>query len=241
MILYGVGASGIIGLVLVLALFAFAGGGGSSSATVESAMTDAGCTFKTYKEQPRTPHFATTPPAKPFKYNSFPPSSGRHYFQTVTYGFYDQPVDKYSVVHNLEHGAILVYWGSKVPKSEVAKIRQWWKDDARGIVASPLPALGQQDRRGRVDARREVHGVRRQGVLEVPRHLPVQGRRSRSRPSRWTRARSSAPPRRIRCCGRSPGWRNWSDAPGLKPGALAGMRVRFPPPALCTVTLCVRA
>jgi hypothetical protein len=141
MILYGLAATGIIGLVLVLALFAFAGGG-SNSASVEAAMKDAGCTFKTYKEQPRTPHFATTPPAKPFKYNSFPPSSGRHYFQTVTYGFYDQPVDKYSVVHNLEHGAILVYWGNKVPRSEIEKIRTWWQDDARGIVASPLPALG---------------------------------------------------------------------------------------------------
>ncbi len=140
MILYGLGASGVIGLVLVLALFAFAGG--SSANSVEKAMTDAGCTLKTYKEQPRTPHYTQTPPPKPFPYNSFPPSSGRHYFQTVVYGFYEQPVDKYSVVHNLEHGAVLVYWGNKVPRSEIDKIHEWWQNDARGIVASPLPALG---------------------------------------------------------------------------------------------------
>jgi len=142
LILYALAASGILGLVVVGALLAFTGG--SEDSSVKTAMKDAGCTFATYKAQPRAPHFVNDPPDKPFKYNSFPPSSGRHYFTPAVYDFHTEPVDKYRLVHNLEHGAVIVQWGSKVPQSEVAKIRAWWKDDARGIGAAPLPALGDQ-------------------------------------------------------------------------------------------------
>ena len=141
LILYAVAASGVVALVVVVGALALTGGSDSSS-SVKSAMTDAGCTFNTYKEQPASPHFTTDPPDKPFKYNSFPPSSGRHYSTPAIYDFYTEPVSKYAVVHNLEHGAVVVQWGDKVPKSEVAKIRAWWQNDARGIVAAPLPALG---------------------------------------------------------------------------------------------------
>jgi hypothetical protein len=141
LILYGLAASGIVGLLVVLGLFAFTGGDASAKAA-QTAMQDAGCTFKTYPEQPRTPHFLTTPPKTPFKYNSFPPSSGRHYYTPAVYGFYTEPLDKYSVVHNLEHGGIVVNWGNTVPQSQVAKIHDWWQNESRGLVAAPLPALG---------------------------------------------------------------------------------------------------
>jgi len=142
LILYALAASGVLALAIVIGVLALGGGSSSESDSVESAMTDAGCTFKTYKEQPATPHFATDPPPKPFKYNSFPPSSGRHYATPAVYDFYTDPVSKYAVVHNLEHGAVLVQWGNKVPRAEVARIRDWWQNDARGVVAAPLPALG---------------------------------------------------------------------------------------------------
>jgi len=140
LILYGFAGTGVVGLLVVLALFAFTGG--SSANSVKKAMNEAGCTFKTYKAQPRTRHLTKDPPDKPFKYNSFPPSSGRHYFETLTYNFYNEPVDKYRLVHNLEHGAVVVQWGSKVPRAQIDKIRSWWQNDPRGIVLAPLPALG---------------------------------------------------------------------------------------------------
>jgi len=142
LILYALAASGVVALAVVIGALAFTGGSDSGSNSVARAMTDAGCTFKTYKEQVATPHFTTDPPPKRFKYNSFPPSSGRHFFTPAIYDFYTEPVSESAVVHNLEHGAMVVQWGSKVPKSEVAKIREWWKNDARGLVAAPLPALG---------------------------------------------------------------------------------------------------
>ena len=142
LILYGIAASGLVGLAVVLALFAFGGGGGTSAKSVASAMKSAGWTFKTYPAQPRTPHYTSLPPKKPLEYNSFPPTSGRHYYQWVIWGFYDQPVDAYQEVHNLEHGGIVIHWGNKVPAAEVEKIRSFYTDDANAILAAPLPKLG---------------------------------------------------------------------------------------------------
>ena len=130
-------ALGIILLVGVGAVFAFGGGGGSNASS--RLIENRSCTEEEFKGLP--PAHLDNPDA-PVKYNSFPPSSGRHFFTPAIYDFYTEPVSETAVVHNLEHGAMVVQWGSKVPKSEVAKIREWWKNDARGLVAAPLPALG---------------------------------------------------------------------------------------------------
>jgi Protein of unknown function (DUF3105) len=144
MILYGVGGSGLVALLVVIVVIAFGGGGGGpSTKNVAAAMKKAGWTFKTYPAQPRTPHYTTLPPKHPLKYNSFPPTSGRHYYQWVIWGFYPEAVDEYQAVHNLEHGGIVVQWGNKVPESQVDKIRSWYQQsDGRAILAAPLPRLG---------------------------------------------------------------------------------------------------
>jgi len=143
-ILYAVAASGLVALLVVIGLFVFTGGSGSSSDTkgVAAAMQDAGWTFKTYPAQPRTPHYTTLPPKDPLKYNSFPPTSGRHYYQWAIWGFYTEPVDVYQSVHNLEHGGILVQWGPKVPQSDIDKIHAFWREDPNAILAFPNPKLG---------------------------------------------------------------------------------------------------
>jgi hypothetical protein len=140
--LYGLAASGVVALAVVVGIIALSGGGGKSSKSVAAAMKNAGCTFKTFKAQPRAPHYTTLPPKNPLAYNSFPPTSGRHYYQWVVWGYYDQPVDIYQEVHNLEHGGVIIQWGAKVPKSEVSKIQAFYQQDANAILAAPLPKLG---------------------------------------------------------------------------------------------------
>ena len=143
LILYGVAASGIVGLAVVLGLFAFGGGGGGAdTGSVKSAMAAAGCTFKTYPEQPRTPHYTSLPPKNPMKYNSFPPTSGRHYYAPLVFGPYDSPVDEYQAVHNLEHGAVIIQWGNKVPQSDVTEIQSFYRGDPNALIIAPLPKLG---------------------------------------------------------------------------------------------------
>jgi Protein of unknown function (DUF3105) len=141
-ILYAAGASGLLGLAIVLIVFAFAGGSKANVASVSAAVEKVGGTFKTFPAQPRTPHYTTLPPKNPLKYNSFPPTSGRHYFQWVIWGYYTEPVNLYQEVHNLEHGGVIIQWGSKVSASDVEKIHQFWREDPNAMLAAPLPKLG---------------------------------------------------------------------------------------------------
>ena len=72
-------------------------------------MTAAGCTYKTSTrvvpegQQTHIPslteEFAGTP---------FPPSSGQHYPAWAVWGFYTEPVNPRMVVHNEEHGGVIL-------------------------------------------------------------------------------------------------------------------------------------
>ena len=142
LILYGLALSGVIALVAVFAVFALAGGGGNRVDDVATAMKNAGCTFKTYPEQARSPHYTTLNPKNPMKYNSFPPTSGQHYYIPVIFGIYPTPVDEYAALHNLEHGGVIIQWGNKVPAAEVDKIREFYQEDANAMLVAPYPKLG---------------------------------------------------------------------------------------------------
>jgi len=45
------------------------------------------------------------------------------------------------LVHNLEHGGIVVQYGDQVPTETVDQIRAWYSDNPNGKVVAPLPAL----------------------------------------------------------------------------------------------------
>jgi hypothetical protein len=141
MLLYGFAAAGVIGLVVAILLITL-GGGGTSTASAATTLKDAGCTFKTYKELPRSPHYQTLTPKTPPKWNSFPPTSGRHYVQPVIFGQYEEPVEEIQAVHNLEHGGVVIQYGSKVPRSTVDELTSFYQDDANALLLAPLPALG---------------------------------------------------------------------------------------------------
>jgi hypothetical protein len=141
MLLYGFAGAGVVGLVVVILLITL-GGGGTSAASAATTLKNAGCRFKTYKELPRTPHYQTLTPKTAPKWNSFPPTSGRHYYQPLVFGQYDQPVAEIQAVHNLEHGAVIVQYGSKVSHNTVNEITSWYRQDPNAVVVAPLPKLG---------------------------------------------------------------------------------------------------
>jgi hypothetical protein len=140
-ILYGVALSGIVALVLVVVLVAVAGGGSSAKAAVK-AIENAGCQYQTFPAQPRTPHYLTLNPKPAPKWNSFPPTSGRHYYQPLIFGIYTEQVPMIRAVHNLEHGAVELWYGDKVSKADVDKITAWYQKDANAVLVAPLPKLG---------------------------------------------------------------------------------------------------
>jgi hypothetical protein len=57
-------------------------------------------------------------------YNSDPPTSGWHYTSTLDAGFHEQPVPDELLVHNLEHGHIVIaYDCSKLTNCEEVKAK----------------------------------------------------------------------------------------------------------------------
>jgi hypothetical protein len=133
--------SGVVALIIVIAVIALTGGGGGrpSSAEVEKAMSAAGCTLKTARATSRK-HVSSLD-AK-IKYNTDPPSNGSHYFQTAFWDFYTQPANPVQVVHNEEHGGVILWWGDKVPSSTVDELRTFYSSSPDGILGTPYVKLG---------------------------------------------------------------------------------------------------
>jgi Protein of unknown function (DUF3105) len=73
-----------------------------------------------------------------YEYNSIPATSGRHNPQTAIWNLYDQPVPQINSVHNLEHGGVIVQYGSEVPDTAIAEVARWYQDDTRGLIVAPL-------------------------------------------------------------------------------------------------------
>jgi hypothetical protein len=85
-------------------------------------------------------HVDKPPPAS--TYNSFPPTSGPHYPDPADWGTYDKPFEQFVLIHNLEHGGIVVQYGKDVPSATVDAIKEWVGEDPDGLVLAPLPQLG---------------------------------------------------------------------------------------------------
>jgi hypothetical protein len=135
----------IAGVVLIGVILA--SGGGSTDA--KAAMLAAGCTYKDVKPLPPkkdpTNYHADVPSlSTPTKglWSTSPPSAGAHYGLWAVWGFYRTPVNPRQVVHNEEHGAVVIWWGNKVPKSTVDQLESFYNQQPDGVFGTPYPALG---------------------------------------------------------------------------------------------------
>jgi hypothetical protein len=138
-ILYAAAVTGAIALVAVTTLFA-SGSGGGVSADPTAALKQAGCTYKIVTAAKAGQHVNNIN-AKP-AWNTFPPSNGPHFPIPAVWDFYTEPVPLMQAVHNLEHGGIVIEWGNKVPKAEIAKIERFYDGSPNAMLAFPLARLG---------------------------------------------------------------------------------------------------
>lgn len=129
------GSGGVVVVVVLIIVLATVLGGGDAS-----ALADAGCTQETFPTQGRQ-HVEQL--EEGFEYNSFPPTSGPHNQTPAIWNIYDEPIEQFILVHNLEHGGIVVQYGDEVPAETVAQIRDWYASgDRNGILVAPFPELG---------------------------------------------------------------------------------------------------
>jgi len=142
MILYALAGSGVAILVAILvAIFIFHAGGKSTKKGPRVLIPAVpGCSFHTYQMIGRG-HLSTLSGPPP-KYNSFPPTSGNHYYQPAPWNLYTDPVDQRILVHNLEHGGVVIQYGTKVPEATVKKLAKFYAGDTNAMILAPYPKLG---------------------------------------------------------------------------------------------------
>jgi hypothetical protein len=144
----------LAGAAVIIAVVASAGGSSRpSAADVKAAMLSAGCTYRDVKPYPpkKDPtdqiggYHADVPklttPTKGL-WSTSPPSGGAHYPYWAVWGFYTNPVNPRRVVHNEEHGGVIIWWGPKVPQSEITKLQAFYNEAPNGMFGTPYASLG---------------------------------------------------------------------------------------------------
>ena len=142
--LYAFSGAGIVALVAVSLLVALRGRPEATAKGAARALVAAGCRYRHYPPLQRLPHYLTLHPSPPPQWNSFPPTSGRHYYMWVRWGVHRTPVPLIEEVHNLEHGGVVIQYGDRVPAAAVAGITAFWRADPTALLVAPLPQLGDE-------------------------------------------------------------------------------------------------
>lgn len=142
------------GLIVVAVLIFFLTRGGTKSqpgsdtiAAPTAQMVAAGCTLKSVAPLPPTHtsggfHADSPTLTSKVKWSTDPPSAGGHYQTPAIWDFYTDAVNPRQVVHNEEHGGLIIWWGDKVPAATVAKLRAFYDESPISIVGTPYPSLG---------------------------------------------------------------------------------------------------
>jgi hypothetical protein len=147
----------VVGIAAIVGIAVAVSGGSKqgSTANVKAAMLAAGCTYLDRKpfppKHPKSPlgYHADVPSLNtPMKglWSTFPPAGGGHYPNWAVWGFYTSPVNPRQVVHNMEHGAVVIWWGPKVPAATVAKLRDFYEEPVSGgagdgMFGTPLTSI----------------------------------------------------------------------------------------------------
>jgi Protein of unknown function (DUF3105) len=147
--LVGYGAAGALILAVILVLVLAMGGddggaGGGPDASsdvfpgggsvpeqvafeVEPAARAAGCELESVKGSGTQDH--TTSPDEKVKYDTNPPSSGRHFQIPAEDGAYGEAPSDETVVHALEHGRVVVWFKPGLSEDQRADLKAWFDRD----------------------------------------------------------------------------------------------------------------
>lgn len=130
--------SPLVALVLLLSS-ACGGSDGPSEAAPSPSPTPqaeaAQCEpIETFEDQGNE-HIEEGTPVK--SYNSTPPTSGPHWSIPADPGFYDEELPPEQLVHNLEHGQIVVYYRPDLPDDALAAIEDLVAEEPVALLAVP--------------------------------------------------------------------------------------------------------
>ncbi|MGH8902718.1 MAG: DUF3105 domain-containing protein [Egibacteraceae bacterium] len=116
----------------------------AARAAVATKLEQLGCTEDTKQPDLGGGHLtdraelAASPPDQ--IYPDRPASSGRHVVPVVKSGVYDTLIDERSLVHNLEHGYVNIYYATSAPAEQVEQLRDWTRTQIDGAYPKMIVA-----------------------------------------------------------------------------------------------------
>lgn len=76
-------------------------------------------------------------------YNSSPGTSGPHWQSPASAGFYPQPLEQSQLVHNLEHGQIVIYYSPDLDDESVDFLEAYTDAGQGAVIATPSTDLNE--------------------------------------------------------------------------------------------------
>src|SRR5215208_2676617 len=151
----GYGGAGLLAIVVVAVLILLATGGDDAGSgpgnagdvfpdggsipkqtvfDVAPAAKAAGCELQTKRATSRE---HTTSLDQRVKYNTNPPTTGKHYQIPAQDGIYGEAPQDEQLVHNMEHGRVIIWVKPSMPEKGRADIRALVEDDPYQMVLVP--------------------------------------------------------------------------------------------------------
>ncbi len=150
--LVGYGTAGALVVAAVVVAVVLLAGGGSSGANTSvlpdggsvpkqsefdltAAANKAGCKLRDVKANGVADH--TQDPKEKVKYDSNPPTNGRHFIVPADDGEYSKAPTDEQLVHNLEHGRVIIWFKPSLPRSERADLSALFNEDTYQMLLVP--------------------------------------------------------------------------------------------------------
>ena len=130
---------GIAALVIALVAALVISDRKKAEGPVGVAAEEAGCSDKEEFEAVGAEHIDEGASHAP--YNSTPPTNGPHYEIASDVGFFTTPVEPERVVHNLEHGMIVIWYDPEAPQAVKNDIEAIVEKEPLATVATPFEGL----------------------------------------------------------------------------------------------------
>jgi hypothetical protein len=122
--------------MLCLSLYAFMG---NPKMSWEDLRTGENIDVETFADQGRD-HLQAVD-QEHIEYNSAPPTSGPHHIYPSRYGFYEETIEPEVLVHNLEHGDIVIYYHPQLGAETMDHLKALSQvtKEGSGVVVVPFP------------------------------------------------------------------------------------------------------
>lgn len=104
------------------------------AAGVTAAAEAAGCTVASFASEANPQDHI---PGESATAQSIPPLSGAHNERWADWGVYDRPIPYKHQIHNLEHGGVVIHYGTQVPVAGVNALRTLWASSPAFLIVVP--------------------------------------------------------------------------------------------------------